>query len=411
MNAWRWGAGVAVVAVLAAVAMCRSDAGREGAPAGDGVGAGGGTGAGPAAVRLERGWPVMGTLLRVSAAAPDSAAARRALRAARTRVERVDSLMSTYRPDSDLSRINDAAGSGRWVSVAAPTARVLEAALGWARVSDGAFDPTAGPLADAWGFHEGEPSMPPPGRADSAARLVGWRQVAYDSARSRVRLPRAGMRLDFGAVAKGWALDRAVAAMREAGAVGGTVDLGGNVSAFGRPPRRHDRWRLGIRHPRREGRLAGVLALDSGSVATSGDSEQFFVEDGVRYSHLMDPRTGRPARGVVQVTVIADRGVHADALATALFVLGPEEGRELLESPAVRRRAPRATVAWLLDPGAGGSFGPDELVCAGPRAGSVELWIGGAGRGDGADTAGSGRAPAPDTLAGGCRTGRRTDPR
>lgn len=400
MVGWRLAASAAVVAALAAVALFRSSP-----PGGDG-----GPGAsGSETVRLERGWPVMGTLLRASAAAPDSAAANRALEAARSAVFRVDSLMSTYRDDSDLSRINAAAGSGRWVPVAASTARVLEAALSWARISGGAFDPTAGPLASAWGFHRGEPAVPPPARSDSAARLVGWRLVERDTAGRGVRLPRAGMRLDFGAIAKGWALDRAVRAMREAGAVGGTVDLGGNVSVFGRPPRARDRWRLGIRHPRREGRLAGTLALDSGSVATSGDSEQFVVEDGTRYSHVMDPRTGRPARGVVQVTVTAARGIDADALSTALFVLGPEEGRALLESPAVRRRAPRATAAWILDPGPGGAFGRAELVCAGPQAGSVELWIGeatAAGEGDGPERrAGEGRSrPAADTLPGGCRT-------
>lgn len=367
----RWGAAAVVVIVLAAIALCRGDVGPGTAGSGDS-----GAPAPAPTVRLERGWPVMGTVLRVSAAAPDSGAAREALEAARSAVFRVDSLMSTYRDDSDLSRVNAAAGSGRWVRVAPSTARVLEAALSWAAVSGGAFDPTAGPLADAWGFHAGDPVKPPPDRADSAARLVGWRHVDHDSAGRRVRLPGEGMRLDFGAIAKGWALDRAVAAMRDAGAAGGTVDLGGNVSVFGPPPGNRDRWGLGIRHPRREGRLAGTAAVDSGSVATSGDSEQYFVADGVRWSHVMDPRTGRPARGVVQVTVIADRGIDADALSTALFVLGPEEGRALLESPSVRRRAPRATAAWILDPGPGRSPGPEEVACAGPRAGSLELWIG-----------------------------------
>lgn len=357
-----------MVVVLTMVAVCHHEVGPDSADAADRDGDGD-------LVRLHRGWPVMGTILRASASAPDSPAAERALRAAKAEVFRVDSLMSTYRSDSDLSRVNAAAGSGRWVEVSAATARVLEEALDWARATDGAFDPTSGPLADAWGFHRGEPSMPAPSRADSAARLVGWRQIDGETSGRRVRLPRPGMRLDFGAIAKGWALDRAVKAMREAGAAGGTVDLGGNVSAFGRPPRRHERWRLGIRHPRREDRLAGVLEVDSGSVATSGDAEQFFVHDGVRYSHIMDARTGRPAQGVSQVTVVADRGIDADALATALFVLGPEEGRTLLEGSFVRDHAPGATAAWILDPGEDEAFGRKDLVCAGPRVGAVELWV------------------------------------
>ena len=399
---WRWLAATAAVAALAAVAVLRSDGGEPADPADDDG----------RRVRVQRGWPVMGTVLRVSSSAPDSAAARRALRSARSRVERTDSLMSTYRETSDLSRVNDASGSGRGVRVSGSTARVLAAALAWAEASGGAFDPTAGPLADAWGFHRGEPAMPAPARADSAARLVGWRTVEYDSARRIVRLPRAGMRLDFGAIAKGWALDRAASAMRAAGAAGGSVDLGGNVLVFGPPPREGDRWRLGIRHPRRDGRLIGVVALDSGSVATSGDAEQFFVHDGARYSHVMDPRTGRPARGVAQVTVIADRGIDADALATTLFVLGPGEGRAFLRSPFVRRRAPRATAVWLLDPGAGQAFGRADVVCAGPRAPDVELWIGDAGAGGEEGAAAGPRGAAagpretvasPDSSAGGCR--------
>lgn len=393
---WRWIVGTAVVALLAVVAVLRWEGGPEDASVprpGDGA----------SLVRLERGWPVMGTLFRASAAAPESAAARRALEAARSQVFRVDSLMSTYRDDSELSRINRAAGSGRWTGVSAPTARVLEAALAWARASDGAFDPTAGPLARVWGFHRGEPSEPPPARLDSAARRVGWEQVRYDSARRRVLLERRGMRLDFGAIAKGYALDRALEAMRGAGAEAAMVDLGGNVSVFGPPPRDHRRWRLGIRHPREDGRLAGVVELDSGSTATSGDTEQFFVRDGLRYSHIMDPRTGRPARGVAQVTVAAGHGIHADALATALFVLGPEEGRGLLESPEARRLAPGATAAWIRDPGADRGFGPEHLACAGPGIDRMELWPGETVQPPAPE--GRARGPAPDTAAGGCRLG------
>lgn len=407
---WRGLAAAAVLVALAGLAALRSGGEGPARPA-DRTDA---AGQGPP-VRVQRGWPVMGTVLRVTSIAADTAGAERALRAARARVFRVDSLMSTYRETSDLSRVNAAAGSGRWIPVSAATGRVLEAALAWSRASGGAFDPTAGPLADAWGFHRGEPAMPPPGRADSAARLVGWRAVERDSSGRRVRLPRAGMRLDFGAIAKGWALDRAVAAMRSAGAAGGSVDLGGAVSAFGAPPPGHDRWRLGIRHPRRDGELAGVLALDSGSVATSGDAEQFFVHDGVRYAHVMDPRTGRPARGVAQVTVVADRGVDADALATTLFVLGPGEGRAFLRSAFVRRRAPSATAAWVLDPGAGGAFGREHLVCAGPRVDDVELRLGPAAAGVSGDSASRGDTASPgdsaplgarpDTAAGGCPTG------
>lgn len=353
-------------------------------------------------VRTERTWPAMGTLLHASARAPEDAAAEGAVRAARTRVLAVDSLMSTYRPDSDLSRVNRAAGREGPVSVSAETARVLEEALRWARLTGGAFDPTAGPLGRAWGFHEGEPRVPPPAARDSAARLVGWERVEQRETEPAVRLPEEGMRLDLGAVAKGHALDAAVGAMRARGAEAGMVDLGGNLRVFGPPPgdaagsrdpevpdreagsdrdagtdRSTGGWRLGIRHPRGGGTLLGTLSLDSGAVATSGDAEQFFERGGVRYSHIMDPRSGRPARGVAQVTVVAREASTADALATALFVLGPDRGLEWLRrNDRIGPGRDQLSLAlWVRDP-EGGPVCPRHLVRAGPGADRVDLRLG-----------------------------------
>ena len=317
-------------------------------------------------VVLRRGWPVMGTLLELTAVAPDSGRARAALAAGRGEVVRLDSLLSTYRPESEVSRLNAAAGTGAWTELSPATARALRKALRWAERTGGAVDPTVGPLVDAWGFRGRKPSVPDGARLDSARRLVGWEQVETREGGRLARLPEEGMRLDFGAVGKGMALERAVDAMREAGAAGGMVDLGGQVSVFGRPPPMDSDsastgegggggWRLGIRHPRTDDHLLGTLSLDSGSVATSGDAEQFFRRDGVRYSHIMDARSGRPARGVAQVTVVAADGSTADALATALFVMGPDRGREWLRrndriGPG-QARLP--LVLWVRDPGEG----------------------------------------------------------
>lgn len=334
--------------------------------------------AGP--VVLTRARPAMGTLLELTAVAPDSTRAREALSAGRRAVLRLDSLLSTYRPSSEVSRLNDAAGSGAWRRLSPAAARSLREALRWAERTGGAVDPTAGPLVEAWGFDGGRERVPPRAELDSVRRLVGWEKVEVRDGARRARLPRSGMRLDFGAVGKGMALDRAVAAMREAGATGGMADLGGQVSVFGTPPGGADRWRLGIRHPRMEGRVLGAVAVDSGSVATSGDAEQFFVRDGARYSHVMDPRTGRPARGVAQVTVAAADGSAADALATALFVLGPERGRRWLRraGPPGRGGGGLRLVLWVPRDPAGETVCPDDVVRAGPAADRVELrWSGG----------------------------------
>lgn len=340
-------------------------------------------------VVLRRGWRTMGTLLELTAVAPDSAAARRALSAGRTEVLGADSLLSSYRPDSDVSRVNAAAGTGRWTRLAPSAFRALRETLRWAERTGGAVDPTVGPLVDVWGFRDRRPDVPGPAALDSARRLVGWGMVELDRTDRRARLPRAGMRLDVGAVGKGLALERAVAAMSEAGATGGMADLGGQVSAFGRPPRPRATgdavgeqgeggpgggWRLGIRHPRVDGALLGTLTLDAGSVATSGDAEQFFIREGVRYSHIMDARTGRPARGTAQVTVAARDGSTADALATALFVLGPEAGRRWLRR---RDRLGRgeglvSVAVWVRDPGKG-PICPEDVVRVGPASDRVDL--------------------------------------
>ncbi len=314
----------------------------------------------PTAVRVDRSVPVMGTLLQLSAWASDSATAHAANDAGWQAVARVDSLMSHYRPDSEVSRLSQAAGNGAWADLSGWTVDVLAAALGWAERSGGAFDPTVGPLMDAWGFFEHEPARPDPSRAAAAAALVGYGKVELDETAGRARLAEAGMRIDFGALAKGYALDRALEAMAAAGAAAAMADLGGNVAVRGPGPGEGGAWRMGIRHPRRDGAIMGTLTLAGGAVATSGDYEQMFEADGVRYSHLMDPRRGEPARGVAAVTVAAPDGLTADALSTLLFVLGPDDGRAFLAREGL---GDAVTAVWILDGGAGaGDDLPGEVV-------------------------------------------------
>jgi thiamine biosynthesis lipoprotein len=319
-------------------------------------------------VQVDRQWPVMGTFLTVSAYAPDSAAALAAVAAAGRAVFRVDSLMSTWKPESEISRLNAAAGAGTWVPLSAETLQVLLASAAVARASGGAFDVTVGPLMHAWGFRGGEPGLPAAPAFDSARALVGQHYLEIDSAGARARLNRAGAAVDLGAIAKGYALDLAGAAMRRAGAGAGLVDLGGNVLAFGPPPGGRKQWTVGILDPRDPAGTIGRIRLREGSVATSGDYEQFFEAGGVRYSHIMDPRTGAPARGTLQVTVAAPTGLQADGLSTALFVLGPDAGRALLEHPW----AGRSTAVWVRD-----SLPLDagDVVTAGSAAAAVQLQL------------------------------------
>lgn len=293
---------------------------------------------------IVRAWPVMGTMLEVRVWDADSARTQRALAAARAAVFRVDTLMSVYKPASELSVINRRAGTDTATSVSEWTAEVLAAALEVAAESDGALDVTVGPLVEAWGFYRHRGEVPPRAVRDSIAPLVGWRKVEFDRARRTVRLPLRGMRLDFGGIAKGYAVDRGVEALRAAGVTMGMVDLGGNFRVFGPPPE-GNAWTVGLKDPRDPEEVFALAAIDSGAVGTSGDYEQFFVRDGVRYSHVFDPRTREPARGVIAVSVIAPTGLLSDALSKPFYILGPVEGCRLA------RRYPGVEVVWVVDAG------------------------------------------------------------
>ena len=320
-------------------------------------------------------WPVMGTFLSVRAYAEQPDSARAAVAAARAAVFRVDSLMSTWKPESEISRLNAAAGTGTWTSLSEETVAVLAAAHAVAAASEGAFDVTVGPLMHAWGFRGGARARPQPALLDSVRALVGMAALELDGAGGRARLTRAGAAVDLGAIAKGYALDLAAAGMRRAGAMAGLVDLGGNALAFGPPPGGRDAWVVGILDPRDPDGSIGEIRLREGAVATSGDYEQFFEADGVRYSHIMDPRTGAPAHGVLQATVVAPTGLQSDALSTALFLLGPERGRALLDHPL----AEGAAVAWVLD---SLPLDPRDIVVAGadtPRI-TIDMTAAAAGR-------------------------------
>jgi len=307
-------------------------------------------------VRVSRAWPVMGTLFVATVWTRDSSGGAAALRAAHDSVRLVDSLMSTYRPESELSRANARAGLGEPVPVSPQTMAVLRQARLYWRLSGGAFDPTVGPIVRAWGF-EGTRGRRPSSRAlDSLRALVGFGGVELDSAASTVWLPRAGMRLDLGGIAKGYALDLARRALATSSIQGGTVDLGGNVLVFGRPPV-GEKWRVAIVNPLRRERTIGELALDSGAVATSGDYEHYVVIDGRRYGHLIDPRTAMPARGVLSATAIGPLGVWSDGLSATLFLLGPMRGQMLVNS------IPGLGAVWVIDH-AQRSVSARDVICS-----------------------------------------------
>ena len=251
----------------------------------------------------------------------------RAAEAAFEEIARLEGLLSSYRKDSELSRINRAAPQP--VKVSPEVFNVVVIALKLCALTGGAFDPTVGPLVELWGFKGGSGVVPTKEQIEERLGLVGCGAVVAERDSQTIALKRRGMELDTGGVAKGYIVDRAVDVLKEHGIGWAIVNAGGDVTLYSKDP--SERFRVGIRHPEDPDGLLGTLSIGSGSVATSGDYERYFVKDGVRYHHILDPRTGMPARGIRSVTVVATEAYLSDGLATALFVMGKEAAVELVE--------------------------------------------------------------------------------
>ncbi len=284
----------------------------------------------------------MGTRCTIQAFHHDRALFDRATARAMAEIDRLDALMSTWVPTSDVSRINAAAGNGEWISVAPETFLVLEKSLWIARESRGAFDITVGAFKGLWKFDEdNDGSLPQRADVLRALKLVDYRGLLLDAAQSQARLARAGQSLTLGGIAKGLVVDRAVAELRAAGLTDFLMQAGGDLYAAGK---RGDRdWKVGIQDPRAQGHdersvdtSFALLSLHDSAFNTSGDYERFILRDGKRYHHILDPRTGYPVSHTRSVTVLAASSFVADTLDTAAFVHGRGAGHEADREPARR---------------------------------------------------------------------------
>ena len=238
---------------------------------------------------------------------------------------RVDSQMSTYRPDSELMAFNRAP-VGPWIDASPDLVDVVATAKAVAEQTGGAFDPTIGPLVAVWGFGASAVAGPPlEGAIQSAKALVDFRNLRHRRAPPALAKRRA-LTLDLSAIAKGHAVDRIADALDAAQCVAYLIELGGEVRTAGPSPSGAP-WRVGVDSPSGDGLIGGGIALRAGAVATSGDYRQYRERDGMRLSHIVDPRTGYPVRHhLASVTVVTDTTRLADAYATALMVLGEREG-------------------------------------------------------------------------------------
>ncbi|MEZ6017716.1 MAG: FAD:protein FMN transferase [Planctomycetota bacterium] len=264
---------------------------------------------------------VMGTDLVIEVAGPDPEALEAAIDAAVAELVRVEDLMTDWR-DSPLMTLNAAAGQGP-TKVPEELARLVARSLLIAEATGGAFDPTFKSAGKLWDFKAKPPRIPSDEELALALSRVGWKRVAVDLEASTVTLPE-GAALGLGGIAKGYGVDCAMSVLMKRGIKHAIVNAGGDLKALGK--RLDEPWRVAIKHPRERERVLAVLPVSNICLVTSGDYERFFELDGVRYHHILDPRTGRPSQGCMSATVLAPDAAFADALATALCVLSPEEG-------------------------------------------------------------------------------------
>ncbi|MFM8380222.1 MAG: FAD:protein FMN transferase [Planctomycetia bacterium] len=243
-------------------------------------------------------------------------------------VEQIEARITVYRDASEIARLNATAAEG-WQSVSPDLFALLIHARDLAARTGGAFDCASGALTRAWGFLERRGRMPGSEELAAARARSGLGLVEFDEPGMRVRFTRPGVELNLGAIGKGWAIDRAVAALRMAGVPSALVHGGqSSVRAVGLqgpalPGRRG--WPVGLRHPLRPGQRLATITLDDRALGTSGSGTQFFVDRGRKLGHILDPRTGEPAAaGVISATVVAPEAADADALSTALYVLGED---------------------------------------------------------------------------------------
>lgn len=243
-------------------------------------------------------------------------------------IREVEASASEWRPETPIGRLNRAAGSGERVALPAEVEALLRTSVELARKTDGAFDPTWAALWSLWDFSR--PRLPSPAERAAAVAHVGWSRLELGE--GWARLPEAGMAVGLGGIAKGWALDRAAALLRAAGHRDFLLVAGGQVYAGGLKDGRP--WQVGVRDPRgAETEIFATLPVSDRSVSTSGDYERFFELDGVRWHHILDPRSGLPSTRARAATVSCPDGTTADALSTALVVLGPAGLARLADFP------------------------------------------------------------------------------
>lgn len=277
---------------------------------------------------------IMGTFAEVSIYSNNEKTAGNAIEGALDEMERMDRIMSNYKNDSELSKVNKKAAKSP-VPCNAELLDVIEQSQYYSELSGGAFDITVSPIVALWGFFSEKGHMPPDKEIEKVLPAVSYKNIVINKSNdskkpATIFLKNTQTQIDLGAIGKGYAVDMALEIIRKYGINNGCINLGGNIYVLGTPPGKNA-WKIGIQHPRNRDEIVGYLELENEATATSGDYERFFEFNGKRYSHIINPQTGRPVSGTIATTIVAPSGTEVDALSTIVFVLGREKGMELIK--------------------------------------------------------------------------------
>ncbi len=270
---------------------------------------------------------LMGTLVEITISGADEKVAALASSKAFDEIGRIEKLMSTYIKESEVSQINENSGKN-FIAVSPDVLKVIQSGVYWAKESNGALDITIGPIAKLWNFENQNPLVPSQKELKKAISLVNFQDI--EISKNKIRLARSGMNLNLGSIAKGYAVDLAYKILK--GLVpNGIINAGGDLIAFGKKDPEHP-WIIGLQHPRKPQNLLASFGVEGIAVATSGDYQKYFEKEGKRYHHILNPSSGRPAEGLTSVTVSAPTVMEADAIATAIFVMGSPKGLSWVEN-------------------------------------------------------------------------------
>lgn len=272
-------------------------------------------------VREEGSIDTMGSLIAVEAYGRDVGKLRAAISDALDEAARLDALLSNYKPHSEWSEMNRVAADHP-VRLSAELFYLLEACQQYSRESEGTFDISVGPLMKVWGFYKGSGHLADRAQVLSALQLVGYRNIVLDPKNLTVRFLKKGVELDPGGIGKGYAVDRMAHVLRREGICRALISAGGSsIYALGAPPNK-DGWRIDLKLPEDASEAQQTVTLRDESLSTSGSYEKFFYADGRLWSHIMDPRTGYPSRGMISVSVIAPKTIDSEAWAKPYYILG-----------------------------------------------------------------------------------------